>query len=511
MLKIKTIIFKFTIILLSLCFLSTVSGCTAQKVNTDQIKFGLGQEPSTLDPNMMSDGYSFQVAANIFEGLLNITDDLTIEPLLAKDWKISDDGLIYTFYLEENVYFHNGEHFTASDVKFSFDRSIEGGYNSTGRSVIDYTTVINNFTVEVHLKYPYAPALELFASQYMRIVSEKAVEDCGNSFKYEPIDAGTGPYIYVSWISGDRIILKANDNYWRGKPQVSKIVFKFYNDSNTRAIAVEGGEIQYASVSAASYQTLVKAEGINVAVVPSMITNYLAFNCSVAPFDNAYVRQAVAYCFDNNNALLAGTGNEKSGTVTNQFIVQGSEFYCDELNDYAKDVEKAKALLTKAGYPEGFQTQIYTSNANTLKNIATFLQDALKEIGIEAEIVVLEQAALNETIRAGGCPVFLYNFNGFASDPDFCFYTQYYTDQTLNYAKCDNKELNSLLADARATIDTDQRKIIYDAVSKIVNEECYYIPLYNMNFLYGYDERLTGSFSSFSRIYAYDFRWNIEE
>ena len=471
----------------------------------DDIVIGLVQEPATLDPNNMSDGGGFMVAANIYEGLLWITDDLEIEPLLAKDWDISEDGLVYTFYLEEGVTFHNGEPFTAEDCKFSYDRAIAGGYADSATDFIESTRVVDEHTFEVTLKYPYASALDCFASHFLRIVSQKAVEDCGDSFSYNPIGAGTGPYKFVSWTSGSDIQLEAYEDYWRGAASIKTVDMRVITDQTTLSLAIETGEVDYGQISGSDIETFSSNENLTYSARPTTIYNYIGFNTAESPFDNALVRQAIAYSIDKDELALVSYDSMDAVTVT--ATPSPASSLDKEFDVYPQDTEKAKELLAEAGYADGFTTTIYTPNANWRRNIATYLQSCLAEIGITANIEVMEQAALLEEIRAGNCPIFIMGFTGLTANADFFYYSNYRTGQNFNYTNYSNEELDALLDEAHVSNDEAQISSLYEQIAQIVYDEVPDVPTFHINFMYGYNADLNATVAPFTRIYVYDFSW----
>lgn len=487
---------------------ASVASTAASGSTRDDIVVGMTQEPATLDPNNMGDGAGFQVAANIYESLLWINDDLEVEPLLAKSWDVSDDGLTYTFHLEENVTFHNGEPFTASDCKYTYDRAMAGGYASSVAGVIDSTEAVDDHTFQVTLKYPYAAALECFASHFLRIVNQKAVEAAGDKFSYDPEGAGTGPYEFVSWDSGSNIKLKAYDGYWRTPASIKNVEFRFIADSTTLSTAIETGEVDYGTITVSDIANFKSNKDLAYQAKATTIVNYLGFDTEQKPFDDARVRQAIAYCCDKDELLLISQDGAEGGTVT-ATPVPASGFGCNtSLTPYPKDVEKAKQLLADAGYPDGFTTTIYTPNANWRKNIATYMQSCMAEIGITANIEVMEQAALLEDIRAGKCPVFIMGFSGTAGDADFFYYSQYHSGQTYNYTRYHTDELDGLLDQARQSSDSAERTKLYQQISQIVYDDVPDMPNFFINFIYGYNAKLTATVAPFVRIYVYDFHWN---
>lgn len=478
---------------------------TSASAARDDIVIGLVQEPATLDPNNMSDGGGFMVAANIYEGLLWSTDDLQIEPLLAKSWDISDDGLVYTFHLEEDVKFHNGEPFTAEDCKFSYDRAASGGYADSATAFIDSTRAVDEHTFEVTLKYPYASALDCFASHFLRIVSKKAVEDCGDSFSYNPIGAGTGPYKFISWTSGSDIQLEAFEEYWRGAASIKKVDMRVITDQSTLSLAIETGEVDYGQISGADLETFSSNDKITYSTNATTIYNYVGFNTEQAPFDNALVRQAIAYCCDKNDLALISYESMDAVTVTATPAPAGSVPGTFEV--YPKDIEKAKQLLAEAGYADGFSTTIYTPNATWRKNIATYLQSCMAEIGITVNIEVMEQAALLEDIRSGNCPMFIMGFVGLGANADFFYYSNYRSGQNFNYTRYNNPELDALLDAAHVSSDEAEVAKLYKQIAQIVYDEVPDMPTFHINFMYGYNADLNATVAPFTRIYVYDFSW----
>lgn len=471
----------------------------------DDIVIGLAQEPATMDPNNMSDAAGFMVAANVYEALLWITDELELEPLLAKDWDISDDGLVYTFYLEEDVTFHNGEPFTANDCKFTYDRAIAGGYADSATDFIESTRVVDEHTFEVTLKYPYAAALDCFASPFLRIVSQKAVEDCGESFSYNPIGAGTGPYKFISWTSGSDFQFEAYEDYWRGAAPIKKVDMRVMTDQTALSLAIETGEVDYGQISGADIETFSTNENLTYSTRATTIYNFIGFNTSETPFDNPLVRQAISYSMDKDELALVAYDSMEAITVTATPAPASS--LTKEFDVYPQDIEKAKELLAEAGYPDGFSTTIYTPNANWRRNMATYMQSCMAQIGINAEIEVMEQAAILEEMRDGNCPMFIMGFTGITDNADFFYYSNYRTGQNYNYTRYSNPELDTLLDEARFTNNQEEIDSLYEQIAQIVYDEVPDIPTFFINFMYGYNANLNATVAPFTRIYVYDFSW----
>lgn len=498
--------------------IGVLSGCgnsdaktteTSKKSSSDRedIIVGYHMEPATLDPNNMGDGGSFMVTAQIYEGLLWLTDDLEVEPMLAKSWDITEDGLKYTFHLEEDVQFHNGEPLTADDVLFSYQRAMDGGYAGSVTDIIDTMQAIDEHTFEVTLKYAYEPALECFASHFLRVVSKKAVEECGDSFSYNPVDAGTGPYKFVSWDSGNNIVLEANEGYWREEASIKKMEIRFLADQTTLSSALEAGDLDVAPISVTDVLKYEDNPDMGYLSKASTTLNFVGFNNAETPFDNKLVRQAIAYCCDTDELILCAFDSEMGGTATAGAVPSDGFGYNKELQLYPKDVEKAKELLAEAGYANGFTTTIYTPNNTPRKNIATYLQSCLAEIGITADIEVMEQAAVLDEIRAGNCPIFIMGFSGVAGDADFFYYGNFHSGQTYNYSNYYNEEIDEKLDKAKQSTDSTERESLYKEISETIYEDVPVLPTYFQNGLWGFKSNLNCSISATGRFYVYDWSW----
>lgn len=474
----------------------------------DSVIIGHYQEPATLDPNNQGDGAGFQVCANIYESLLMLDYDLKIQPSLAESWDISDDGLVYTFHLRQGVTFQNGEPLTAEDCKFSYERAMVGGYAGSVTGNIDHVEAPDENTFVVYMTTPFAPALDCFASHFLRIVSKKAVEDAGDSFTYAPFGAGTGPYEFVSWDSGSSIVLKAYEGYWGGAPAIKNATWRYFTDQGTLAIAVEAGDVDMGGIQMTDVANLESMSDRKVMIGSMLVIQNIGFQCDKAPYDNKLVRQAIAYSYDSEDMLIAAMGLEEGATLTASPVVKGGLGYIEGLEPYPQDPEKAKQLLAEAGYPDGFTTTIYTPNAAFRKNMATYLQACLADIGITANIEVMEQAALLEEIRAGNTPIFIMGFTGTSADSDFFLYGQYHSGQTYNYDKYENAELDAILDEARTITDTAKRDELYREAVQLIYDEVPDVETFFINSAIGYNADLNITFDPGTHYYVKDWSWN---
>ena len=198
----------------------TPSGDAAAK---DGIVIGIDADATSMDPLRISDTVSMSILSNVYETLVRMTPDSKVIPAAAESWDISEDGLEYIFHLRSGMTFHNGDPVTAEDVKYSIDQSVESAYSGPYMNFIDRVEVVDESSVKVVLKYAYAPFLSLCGT-YTNIVSEKFYTDDGVKQSKDPI--GSGPYQFVSWANGDKIVLKAYDGYFGEAPAIKNITYK---------------------------------------------------------------------------------------------------------------------------------------------------------------------------------------------------------------------------------------------------------------------------------------------
>lgn len=470
--------------------------------------YGYEQEPSALDPHFVSDGAAFSMGSNIFEGLVWINEAGEIEPLLAEDWTISDDGLVYTFNIREGVTFHNGDPLTSADVKFSYDRAIESSFTSSRVEFIDKAEAIDEMTFEVTLKYAYAPALSVFGSQFLRIVNQKVVEEAGDSFAYDPAGGGTGPYTLDSWTSGESMVFVANENYWRELASIKEVQVIFIAEDSTRVVALQSGDLDLTKVSLLNEGKISADPNLSYDLVEGQTVNYIGFNVNTAPFDDARVRQAINYAMDKEEMLLISRESPLGGVLTATPVKSSGLGFNEELEVYPKDIEKAKQLLEEAGYGDGFTCTLYTPNNDMRKAIATYLQGCLMELGITVTIEVMEQAAVLEEITAGRTEMFIMGANSFAADADLYLYNMYHTSGPVNYVHVSDSYIDETLEQARAVTDPAEREALYKEVTEYIYNECLDIPNFWMNDLFAHKADLVIEVMPVaSRHYFYGMHW----
>ncbi|HYE69207.1 MAG TPA: ABC transporter substrate-binding protein, partial [Anaerovoracaceae bacterium] len=236
--------------------LSSLTGCggnggsdtesNESKANETLI-FAQGAEPRGLDPALVDDAESGKVIFNIYEGLLKYASDSTkVEPSLATSWEVSEDGLSYTFHLQEGVKFHDGTDFNAEAVKFNIDRQIpplvteDMAYGSFVYGSVKDVEVVDDYTVKINLTAPNTAFLANLAMVMAApVVSPKALQDNNNNVMEAPV--GTGPYKFVSWAKDENIVLVRNDEYWGTKAIATNVIFKFIKDNSARVVALNNG------------------------------------------------------------------------------------------------------------------------------------------------------------------------------------------------------------------------------------------------------------------------------
>ena len=437
-----------------------------------------GEAPS-MDPHNCYDSLAMRIYMHMFEGLLRSDETGQLHPALAESYEISDDGLVYTFHLRQDVKFQNGDPFTAKDVKYSFDRACASSFCAEAAAPIASTEVVDDYTVNVTLKYPYEAQLPFFATTYLSIINENVVNEQGDDFSINPGLSGTGPYQFESWEKGSAVTLVRNENYYGEKPALRTVVYKNITEASAGDIAVESGDVDiYLHPSTVDIPTLQEGGKVAVYDKDSYYVEYLGFNMNVAPFDKKEVREAIALCFDKDSIVTVAVDNI-GGTVAGSFAGPLEFGHDDSLTPYPHDVEKAKELLAQAGYPDGFSCTI-TAVDGPRKKSAEAIQAALLEIGIQAEVEILESGAFFDAAAKGDVEIYLTGMTTLAADADPIIYTCFSTDTigVTNYSFYSNPEMDELLMDSRADRDSASREQKLKQIQEIIYEDIPAVPLY---------------------------------
>lgn len=462
--------------------------------------YARGADAIGLDPINVTDGESIRVTSNIFETLFVYDENLEVQPGLAESHKVSDDGLTWTISLKKGIKFQDGTDFNAEAVVFNFDRWMDpenpyhngdfpyypflyGGFKGDPNHKIEYVKAVDESTVEFKLTEKTAPFISYLAIPMFGIASPAAIEKHGDKFYQNPV--GTGPFVFDSWKTNDKIVLKKNENYAGEGPYLDELIFRVIPESSARLTALQAGEVDIIDGLNPDDATTIEADS-NLSLVkrPSFNIGYMVLNTQMAPFDDVKVRQAVNMAIDKQ-AIVDAFYNGYAEVAKNPFpsVLWG---YNDSIEDYKFNVEEAKKLLAEAGYPDGFKTQLWAmSNPRPYMpqpmKVAEAIQSDLKKVGIEAEIVTYEWATYLQKSGNGEHPMGLYGWTGVMADPDNFLFPNLSATNTekpaSNRAFYKNEEFTKLLQDARVTFDQDERAKLYQEAQEIFHKDAPWVTL----------------------------------
>lgn len=435
---------KIVALALSLALvLVTLAGCGGNAGDTDTkaadtLIYAQGAEPRGLDPALVDDGESAKVIINIYEGLLKYAQDSTkLEPCLAKEWEVSPDGLTYTFKLQEGVKFHDGTDFDAEAVKFNIDRQLppkmteDMAYASFVYASVKDVEVVDKYTVKINLKEPSTPFLANLAMVMSApIVSPKALQENNNNVNQAPV--GTGPYKFVRWAKDENIVLERNEEYWGTKALTKNVIFRFIKDNSARVVALNNGEVDMIDGIDATVVKQITDAGNKVFQAPGMNINYLAYNTSKAPFNNAKIRYAVSQAI-NVPELVESLYQGYSEAATS-ILPTFMEGYDKSIAQAPYDPDAAQKALKDAGVTS-VKIMTYTNprpyNNATGQALAEAVQSYLSKVGVTATIDSYDWTTYKEKIKAGDYDICFYGWIGDNGDPDNFMYLLAHEDPTM--------------------------------------------------------------------------------
>ncbi len=465
--------------------------------------------PEGFTPSLYTSGTTLDATQNtIYDQLTKFERGGTkVIPGLAESWKVSSDGKIYTFKLRKGVefqttpYFKPTRQFNADDVIFSFMRQfdkkhpyhkISGGdyeyFNGMSMpKLIKSIEKKDDYTVVFTLNQPEAPFIANLAMGFASIHSAEYADNMmtagtPDAFDQKPI--GTGPFTFVSYQKDSTIRFKAFDDYWKGRAKLDKLVFSITPDASVRFAKLKAGEahlMPYPNPADISLMkkdpniTLMEKEGLNV--------GYLAFNVKLKEFQNIKVRQALNMAI-NKKAIIDAVF-QGSGKVAKNPLPPTIWSYNDAVTDYEYDVEKAKTLLAEAGYPDGFETDLWAMpvqrpyNPNA-RRMAEVIQADWAKVGVKAEIVSFEWGEYLKRAQNHEHSTVLLGWTGDNGDPDNFLASLLGCDAAnggSNYAAWCHKPFEDLIIQAKRSTDIKERTRLYEEAQVIFKEQAPWVTI----------------------------------
>ena len=470
---------------------------TGDNTNRDDMTVILGAEFTTLDPQKLPAVADINFCTNIFDGLVALDENGQVVPKLATDWVASEDGLHYTFHLREGVKFHNGNDFTADDVKLSVERFRDESWMQFASFAVDSCDIVDDYTVTINLKYAYGNFLNML--WYCAIIDSDHYSSMSEEeFARNPV--GTGPFKFAEWTPAQHVVLEANEEYWDGAPQMKKLTFNFISDTNTALVALETGQADLAFGTSLSATTFQQAQQNESLATDSTVGNSFYFVNFNSNRISKEVRQALSYAIDRDaiNTLV----NEGTGYLGDIPLVEGQEGYTTDITTYEYNPEKAKELLSAAG-ADGLTLTFYYGESADNSKLGQALQSQLANVGVTLELEPVENGTWWATFEDGNYDVSRGGYPMEKANTDSCYYDMFHSTGTFNVSRINNPEIDALLDEARTELDSAKRDEIYVQVNQILTEEAYFIPLYFSASMIVYNKDLQGVKADSTQNYQY--------
>jgi peptide/nickel transport system substrate-binding protein len=476
------------------------AGCAQQSNGSQTLVFGRNKDAVKLDPAVATDGMSLNVARATMEGLTQYAPgSFDIRPWLATSWTLSPDGRTWTFVLRHNVKFQDGTDFDAAAVKTNIDRwrlkddplhvELKGDYSYYQDQfgglpgVIKDVRVLAPDKVQIVLTKPVAPMLANLAMPAFAMSSPAAMKARGADYFREPI--GTGPYQVTDWVKDDHITLKAFDGYWGAKPRIQTVILRDIPDPSSSLIALQKGEIdgwEYPQPN--DLPLIAKDKALALYHMPPNNVMYLALNNGRRPFDNVLVRRAINEAIDAK--AIVKNFYDPSAQVADEFLPEAVWPHGVKVS-YPYDPADARALLAKAGYPNGFSTTLwYMSLPRPYlpepQRVAEAIQANLKSVGINATLEGFEWGTYLQRVQNAEADMALFGWSGDNGDPDNYLYVLLDRDSATppgaqNVCFWKDPRFHQLVTQAQVVTDKSKRSALYKQALALVHDQAPCVPL----------------------------------
>jgi ABC-type transport system substrate-binding protein len=462
-------------------------------------------DPRSLDPALSTDVPTGRAVGYVFDGLVRFTPDAQVVPGLARSWDVTPDGLTYTFHLRTGVKFHDGRPFVARNVVGSFQRVLDpktkGGRgwplypidgakayaDGKGRNIPGLSAP-NDSTVIIRLSEPFAIFPKLLAMPVAAIVPDSVPSNFGE----HPI--GTGPWKFVEWRHDDYLKFAANTSYFEGRPKSDSLMARIIPEPSTAVAEFESGNVDVLYVPEGETRNWEQTDEKKAMLesAPALRVFYIAINTTRGPLADVRVRQALNYATDAKSILegiVSGRGNLAAGVIPP--ALPGGD---SARKGYTRDVAKAKQLLAAAGFPNGIDVELWSSQTPPFPRIAQTVQANLKDAGVRVTLIQRDASSMREAARAGKTDMALKDW--FADYPDaenFLYPLLHTANKGVggNVSFYSNPQFDKLVSDARREQDEAKRTAMYKQADELAYQDAPMIYLFFYKELYAVQPWIT--------------------
>jgi peptide/nickel transport system substrate-binding protein len=491
----------------------------------DSMVIGIVGDPGTLNGATSSNFVEKIVASNVFGMLIRLDRNFKPVPDLAKSWTISDDGLAYTFKLQEGVKWHDGAPFSSADVKYTIDEVILPFHTRGGtyKTVIDRVDAPDANTVVIRLKAPFGPMMNALGNDFLILPKHlyQGTDIKNNPYNAKPV--GTGPFKFVEWKKGSYVILERNKDYFvKGLPYLDRLVFQVIPDASARVLALESGDIDYLA-----YQALPSSAVPRLKTNPKLVTSadgfealasieILTLNVESPLLKDVRVRQAIAYAIDKQviaDKADYGLGKPATGPISSMTAWA----YEPNVNKYPHNPQRAAKLLDEAGFPlkpDGTRMTlrlIADAGVELNRKAGDILKEQLSQVGIKVDLQMVERNVMLDRVYAKRD--FDMQVHGFSTGADPAIdVSRLYVSTNIrpvnftNGSAYRNPKVDELFAQGQTAFKPEERAKPYREVQKVLSDELPAIWLVEYGIVGVWSKKLHGlhTWSSYSYYQFWD-------
>lgn len=465
---------------------------------------------STLNPWDQTDGTTSAFQYALYDRLVQyatktdengneVADTEKLVGSIAESWETSEDGLTWTFHIDPNATFANGDKVTAEDVIWSFENARDNANSSffftltqiSDMQAPDDSTVVFTLSQRCNM---FLRLLEI----YTFCIVDKSEAEAGIATDPNFLTThacGSGPYELTSYDTTNAVVLTSRgDNYWgANKAKNNSVTYKLVQEASDRQLLLQKGDVDIAlDLEDKNISKVSEMEGVSVVQFASNKHLFFCLNNNVAPFDDVRVRQAIAYAIPYDS-LVNDVMYGNAAVTTSMLPDNVNGHISDDKTHYTTDLEKAKKLLAEAGYPDGFSCTMTLGNGFTdWEESAVTIQAALKQIGIDMEINEIDRSAFLTDAATGNLQCFFNRFNPFIGDPGYLVNCMYTSSSSYNYFNYNNAEFDALFTKAEAEDTEEARLEDYKQMQYIFAEDCPVVELYQYGFAYCARDNVNG-------------------